>query len=61
MADIKIKDIKPAGTELFADSQTFLTDLTDSELDIMGGSVAAALDAKSGCNSGFLCCITRKA
>ena len=58
MAKIKVNDIKPAGTELFADSQNFLTDLTDSELDIMGG---LHLAAGSGCNSGLLCCITRKA
>lgn len=55
MADIKINDIKPVGFELMDDSENFLSDLTDSELDVVGG---LALDA-SGCNSGLLCCITR--
>ena len=35
--DIQIDDIKPAGFEFRDDSENFLTDLDDSELDIMGG------------------------
>jgi hypothetical protein len=54
MASITISELRPTGYELFSDSETFMTDLVDSELDIMGGLAAA-----SGCGSGFLCCITR--
>jgi hypothetical protein len=52
--DLQINDIKPVGFELMDDSENFLSDLNDSELDIVGG-----LQAASGCGSGFLCCITR--
>ncbi|MCC5666368.1 hypothetical protein LC653_21215 [Nostoc sp. CHAB 5784] len=59
MASITISELRPTGYELFSDSETFMTDLVDSELDIMGGRAAGGLAAASGCNSGFLCCITR--
>ncbi|MBE9107069.1 hypothetical protein IQ229_19720 [Nostoc cf. edaphicum LEGE 07299] len=54
MASITISELRPTGYELFSDSETFMTDLVDSELDIMGGLAAA-----SGCGSALLCCITR--
>ena len=57
MANIKVNDLKPKGFELFDDSETFLTDLSDKELDIMGGLQLAA----SGCGSLLLCCITKSA
>lgn len=56
MASITISELHPTGYELFSDSETFMTDLVDSELDIMGGLAAA-----SGCGSALLCCITRAA
>jgi hypothetical protein len=38
MANIEINDLKPAGAELFSDSEGFMTELSDSELaDINGG------------------------
>jgi hypothetical protein len=37
MAKIAIADLQPAGSELFADKESFLHDLTNDELDIMGG------------------------
>lgn len=37
MADIKIKDLRPAGSEFFADNESYLTELTEDELSIMGG------------------------
>lgn len=38
MADIKINDIKPDGSELFTDDEGFMDQLVDSELnDVKGG------------------------
>ncbi|AKE64121.1 hypothetical protein MYAER_1771 [Microcystis aeruginosa NIES-2549] len=38
MANITISDLRPAGADLFSDSESYLTDLTDSEmLDTLGG------------------------
>lgn len=56
MASITISDLHLTGYALFDDSESFMTDLVDSELDVIGGFVA-----RSGCNSGLLCCITRAA
>lgn len=40
MANIEINELKPAGAELFSDSEGFMTELSDSELDnINGGGV----------------------
>ena len=40
--DIKVNDIKLAGTELFEDSESFISDLSDNELEISGGFLVAA-------------------
>ena len=32
MASIKISDLQPAGSDFFNDSETFMSELTDSEL-----------------------------
>ena len=39
MANITILDIKPAGVELFADSESYLIDLSEHELEVYGGMV----------------------
>jgi hypothetical protein len=42
MASIGISELHPAGSELFSDSETFMTDLADNELsDISGGGTQA--------------------
>jgi len=33
MANIKIEELKPAGSELFADSEDFMDELSDGEFD----------------------------
>ncbi|WP_138499835.1 hypothetical protein [Nostoc sp. PA-18-2419] len=39
MATIKISDLHPAGSELFVDSESYLNNLTDEELNrTQGGS-----------------------
>jgi lactobin A/cerein 7B family class IIb bacteriocin len=40
MAAIAIKDIRPVGTELFIDSESFLNDLTADELTSVHGGIA---------------------
>jgi bacteriocin-like protein len=42
MASIKISELHPAGSELFQDSESFLNELTDDEME----SVEGGLDLK---------------
>jgi hypothetical protein len=37
MATIKISDLLPTGSELFSDSESYISELGDSELDIING------------------------
>ena len=37
MANIKIDNLRPTGTELLSDSESYLTDLNQDELNIQGG------------------------
>ncbi|MBD2676199.1 MULTISPECIES: hypothetical protein [Nostoc] len=37
MSTIKIHDLNPAGSELFQDSESFLHELTNAELEVQGG------------------------
>ena len=37
MASIKISDLRPSGLELFVDSESFLNDLSDSDLTMTNG------------------------
>lgn len=39
MANIAILDLKPAGLELFSDSENYMVNLSDDELEISGGIV----------------------
>jgi hypothetical protein len=39
MASIKISELRPAGFELFQDSESFLNELGDRELAVSGGLV----------------------
>lgn len=38
MASIKISELRPAGSELLHDSESFLNELSDRELSVLGGS-----------------------
>lgn len=52
MANIKVSDINPAGTELFADSESFMNDVSNDEIQhILGGRP----DQKLSNASYFLC------
>ena len=48
-ADKKVNSIKLAGAELFDDSESFINDLEDNELELTGGQLARA-----GCS--YCCC-----
>ena len=37
MAVIKISELRPAGSELFQDSESFLNELNDQEMSVSGG------------------------
>ncbi|NEO77966.1 hypothetical protein [Moorena sp. SIO4G3] len=53
MADIKINDIKPAGADLFADDESFIKELSNDELNIVGGGKdgqISSLFSKNCCN-----------
>jgi hypothetical protein len=44
MAKLKINELKVTGSELFEDSETFLTELTNEEIaTAMGGSIYATI------------------
>lgn len=55
MFTIKISDLSPAGSELFSDSESYMTELTDDDLMIVNGggtpivsiTITARLSAKS--------------
>lgn len=49
MANIEINELKPAGAELFSDSEGFMTELSDSELhNINGGKFTRTWAATCG-------------
>lgn len=37
MANINISDLRPTGSELFSDSESYMSELGDNELDIING------------------------
>lgn len=37
MSTIKISDLHPAGSDLFSDSESYMSELGDNELDIING------------------------
>lgn len=43
MSTIKINDLRPTGAELFSDSETYMNELGDSELDIYGGRISSII------------------
>ncbi|NES40915.1 hypothetical protein [Moorena sp. SIO2C4] len=48
MANIEVKNIKPAGAELFADSEGFMNELSSDDLgQIIGGARSSKIIVKS--------------
>ncbi|NJL63517.1 MAG: hypothetical protein HC903_18890 [Methylacidiphilales bacterium] len=48
MANIKISQLYPAGSELFLDSESFLSELTDAATEVIGGAGLADTLVKDG-------------
>jgi hypothetical protein len=47
MSSIVIREIKPAGVNLFIDSESYLNELSEAELEITGGATPAWVAASS--------------
>lgn len=58
MSKITVKNIKPAGSELFADSESFMNELSKDELSNVLGGVQANLAASVSLYSFFNCANT---
>lgn len=41
MSHIKIDDLHPTGSELFSGSESYMNELSDSELDVVSGGTAS--------------------
>ena len=67
MAQIKLSELRPAGSELLQDSESFLNELSDRELENVAGaggnsivtnaslhSISVASEVKTGLNIYFL-------
>ncbi|MDB9305030.1 hypothetical protein PN488_11690 [Nodularia spumigena CS-591/12] len=48
MANIVISDLRPAGSELFMDSESYLNDLTNDELNQTSGGASFLLGVAVG-------------
>lgn len=53
MANIEVNDIHPAGSELFADFESFLNELSNAEMDIRGGGGNACSLLSIACCNGL--------
>ena len=47
MPTIKIDDLHPTGAELFSDSESYLNELGDGELDLINGGTGSPLISRS--------------
>ncbi|NEP34869.1 hypothetical protein [Moorena sp. SIO3B2] len=58
MANIKVNDIKPAGADLFTDDESFINELSNDELNIVGGqkfatdALSSLYSIKCECHNG---------
>ncbi|RAQ48795.1 hypothetical protein B9S53_01950 [Arthrospira sp. O9.13F] len=43
MANITISDLRPAGADLFSDSESYLNEISDSELNTTNGGAGAII------------------
>jgi hypothetical protein len=51
MASIKISELRPAGSELFQDSESFLNELNEQEMMVSGGQLISDISITIGGNS----------
>ncbi len=51
MANIKIDELKPVGIELFADSESFMNEINENDVNyIKGGGATMACTFVANCN-----------
>lgn len=49
MATIKINNLNPAGSELFSDSESYLQELSDADLNVQGGLIWTTITITTIC------------
>lgn len=45
MSNITVSNLNPAGSDLFSDSESYLRDLSQTELKVQGGAISTPLCA----------------
>jgi hypothetical protein len=50
MASIQISNLYPAGSELFKDSESFMTELVDNELGMINGGIGSPTPNSPRCH-----------
>ncbi len=59
MAEIKLSELRPAGSELLQDSESFLNELNDRELEnVVGGSTIASVASQNSISLSILNTVT---
>lgn len=57
MANIVISELRPAGSELFMDSESYLTDLNDTDaIGVIGGLSGVKSQNGSCVSTAYTCC-----
>ncbi|MGK7938010.1 MAG: bacteriocin [Xenococcaceae cyanobacterium] len=59
MAEIKLSELRPAGSELLEDSESFLNELNDRELEnVVGGNTIASVASQNSISVGTVNTVT---
>ena len=59
MAEIKLSELRPAGSELLQDSENFLNELSDREIEnVVGGDTIASVASQNSISVGTVNSIT---
>jgi hypothetical protein len=55
MAEIKLSELRPAGSELLQDSENFLNELNDREIEnVVGGNTIASVASQNSASVGTI-------
>ncbi|MDJ0741826.1 MAG: bacteriocin [Xenococcaceae cyanobacterium MO_167.B27] len=59
MAEIKLSELRPAGSELLEDSESFLNELNDRELEnVVGGNTIVSVASQNSISVGTVNTVT---
>jgi bacteriocin-like protein len=59
MAEIKLSELRPAGSDLLQDSESFLNELNDRELEnVVGGNTIASVASQASASVGSILSVT---